>query len=107
MPLYITTDPRVIARIGDMTIYPRPRVSSGHQRLRKIYERDEGICQICGDPVTWGTRKRLKGKAPSIDHKVRWCEGGCNRDENLRLAHVNCNTALGLRDELRKIAEAA
>lgn len=53
----------------------------------------------CWHPAELGGRlidKALLGKdspwAPSVDHKVRRCDGGSDDDHNLRPAHKLCNT---------------
>lgn len=52
-----------------------------------IYERDEGICQICGDPVLDSDYE--------IDHIVPLAEGGLHEAQNLQLAHPSCNRRKG------------
>ena len=42
------------------------------------------------DPGLWGTQGDW---SPSVDHKVRRCDGGDNRLRNLRAAHWLCNAA--------------
>lgn len=56
-----------------------------------VYKRDEGICQICGQPVmydkfindSWGA---------TIDHIVPLSKGGPHSMDNCQLAHRICNS---------------
>jgi 5-methylcytosine-specific restriction protein A len=47
-----------------------------------ILARDGGVCWICGGLG-----------ADSVDHVVPRARGGGNGDENLRAAHLSCNSA--------------
>lgn len=51
--------------------------------IRFIYERDNGICQICFLPTGEGDW--------NIDHIIPRSFGGSNRYTNLRLTHYECN----------------
>lgn len=66
--------------------------------LEKLYERDGGVCWICGLLCDWEDRT-TKGKAfiagnyyPSIDHVVALADGGAHSWENVKLAHRTCNS---------------
>lgn len=67
--------------------------------LNKLYERDEGICWLCGKTCDWNDyimRENVKicGKTyPSIDHVIPLARGGKHQWENVRLAHLSCNVA--------------
>ena len=55
-----------------------------------VFERDNWICHICGEPVD----KTLSGTdpmAPSIDHIVPFLKGGKDCYDNVALAHFGCN----------------
>lgn len=54
-----------------------------------VYQRDGGLCGICGGGVTRSDQ--------SIDHIVPLSKGGPHTYANLRLAHVNCNKRRGNR----------
>lgn len=79
---------------------PRPSgtilpISTGRKRgptsVRGIWLRDDGICWICLEFVPWeATRKSL---LPTRDHVVRIADGGLSTPDNLRLAHLGCNTS--------------
>jgi hypothetical protein len=53
---------------------------------RVVFERDKGVCGICGDPV---------GEAYDVDHVVPLAEGGEHSYRNVRLAHPSCNRRRG------------
>lgn len=65
-------------------------------RPEDIYERDNWVCQLCGDPID-----RL-GVAPeplsrSIDHIVPIARGGEHSRANTQAAHLGCNVRKGVR----------
>lgn len=62
--------------------------------LRKVYERDGGICQICGKRTDFGDRAYgMSGPTyPSIDHIVAMKNGGGHTWDNVQLAHMLCNS---------------
>lgn len=66
--------------------------------LEGLYERDGGVCYICGEKCDWEDRKIdgryfTAGKLyPSIDHVVPLARGGKNAWNNVRLAHRVCNS---------------
>lgn len=53
------------------------------QQLRRIYRRDNGICQLCGEPCSVPDASR--------EHVVRLADGGSSDDSNVVLAHKKCN----------------
>lgn len=54
------------------------------KRVRKIiYDREEGICPICGKP--------LHEYAYNIDHHLPLSKGGTNNPHNLHATHEYCN----------------
>ena len=69
--------------------------------LKKLYERDKGICYICGDKCDWEDKRIVKGTTivgntyPSIDHIIPLAKGGTDEWNNLGLAHMRCNTIKG------------
>ena len=62
-------------------------VEAGDRAL--IYERDRGVCGICGKVVT--------REDASVDHIVPLSKGGEHSYANTRLAHTRCNIARGNR----------
>lgn len=51
---------------------------------KEIFERDNWICQYCGD--------RLHSETATLDHFVPQCEGGRSTKENLRASCLTCNS---------------
>lgn len=52
-----------------------------------IYERDGGICQLCGEPVD--------RSVATIDHIIPFARGGTHEPANVQLAHGPCNSRKG------------
>lgn len=69
----------------------RPKISAA--KRDRIYARDGYQCQRCGE----SKRKKL-----SLDHIVKWADGGSNKDENLRTLCKICNSS---RDTWERTAE--
>ena len=56
--------------------------------IEDLYIRDKGICGIC--------HKRIKKiDTANRDHIVPASLGGCNKQSNLRIAHIECNKRRG------------
>lgn len=62
--------------------------------LKKLWNRDGGICQICGMPCNWEDKAYgASGPThPSIDHIVPLSKGGSHTWGNVQLAHHYCNS---------------
>ena len=66
--------------------------------VRKLYDRDSGVCWICGgqcdlnDFITRDSTFICGDNYPSVDHIVPICEGGEDSWDNVRLAHRYCNS---------------
>lgn len=67
--------------------------------LEKLYERDNGICWLCGCQCDWEDYKITPDGAfvvgknyPSEDHVVPLSKGGLHSWNNVKLAHHYCNT---------------
>lgn len=59
-----------------------------------IWERDGGICQLCGDPID----RTLAWPEPfsrTLDHIVPLAKGGTHEPANVQLAHAACNSIKG------------
>lgn len=69
--------------------------------LKKLYDRDNGICHICGEICNWNDKKEVNGtiivgeKYPSIDHVIPIAKGGTDDWKNIKLAHFKCNWLKG------------
>ena len=70
--------------------------------LKRLYTRDGGICYLCGKPCNYEDYRRsdkgafIAGKLyPSIDHVKPLSHGGTHTWDNIRLAHMICNSHKG------------
>lgn len=75
----------------------RIKVSSGRwipsTTRRAIYDRDNWTCGICLEPVDRSLIGTPSIWRPSLDHIIPRSVGGGHEPENLRLAHLWCNSA--------------
>lgn len=57
----------------------------------QVYEQDNWICRICGDPVD---RDAPQGDLaePTVDHRIPLDAGGAHAPENWQTAHRYCNS---------------
>ena len=67
--------------------------------LKKLFDRDNGICQICGKPCDYSDYRYNENNIfiagedyPSKDHIVPLSLGGLHSWDNIRLAHRGCNS---------------
>lgn len=66
--------------------------------LDKLYIRDNGICYLCGKRCNYNDFKvvdnvfRVGKTYPSIEHIIPISKGGTHSWDNIRLAHVSCNS---------------
>lgn len=69
--------------------------------LKRLYERDGGVCQICGLPTDpYDIKGRRVGKNyPTLDHITPLSKGGSHTWDNVQLAHLACNSAKCDREE--------
>lgn len=78
--------------------------------LQRLYERDRGVCYLCGEVCDWDDKEERDGtiicgnRYPSIDHVVPLSRGGEHSWQNVRLAHRICNTRKGAKHQ--KIASS-
>jgi 5-methylcytosine-specific restriction endonuclease McrA len=65
--------------------------------VKALYERDKGICYLCGKPCDFNDidkeRNAVGRNYPSIDHIFPVVRGGKHAWDNVKLAHVGCNAA--------------
>lgn len=77
-------------------------------KLDKVFERDNGICQICGKPCDYEDKSpngTVGNNYPSIDHITPMSRGGAHVWENVQLAHMRCNSIKGISMEVIAHAE--
>jgi 5-methylcytosine-specific restriction endonuclease McrA len=60
----------------------------------KIYKRDKGICQICGQHVAYD-KSPEDPMGATIDHIIPLSRGGKHHPDNCQLAHRRCNSVKG------------
>lgn len=67
--------------------------------LARLYERDGGICQICGGACDWDDRRygNCGPTYPSIDHIVPFASGGAHTWDNVQLVCCDCNSRKGVK----------
>ena len=69
--------------------------------LAKLYERDKGICYLCGCECDYSDFEAADsifkvGKTyPSIEHIIPISKGGTHSWDNIKLAHISCNSKKG------------
>lgn len=65
--------------------------------LLKVFERDGGVCQICGLPVDINARdgRKIYRDYPTVDHIIPLSHGGLHVWNNVQLAHMGCNAMKG------------
>ena len=62
--------------------------------LQKLFDRDGGICWICGKPCDINAHYN-SNNYPSVDHLIPISKGGKDEWSNIRLAHRGCNSRRG------------
>ena len=88
-----TTQPEPVVQVqiqkndSPTTLSPCKRIRFSPAVRERVYNKYNGICQICGKPVN----KNLA----SIDHIVPLYKGGTNDESNLQLTHDFCNKMKG------------
>lgn len=83
-----------------MTAAP-PRPSMSKARRLRIWERDKGVCYLCGEKVAAGERW-------DVEHKTAWGLAFDDTDENLAVAHAErpeCHPAK-TKEDVPRIAKA-
>lgn len=60
-------------------------------RRYAVHERDNWVCQICGDPTDRAAHWTDLA-APTIDHRIPLNAGGAHAPENWQTAHSYCNS---------------
>lgn len=79
----------------------KSRLRDADITLEKLYERDGGVCYICGRKCDWCDIVRKSGVAiagdnyPSIEHVKPISKGGLHTWSNVKLACRKCNSEKG------------
>lgn len=90
---------RIALEIARRFNYSRPLGRGGSRAWRKrmmIYNRDEGICQLCREPVLLAYPK-YHPRSLSMDHIRPKSKGGTATASNLQTSHYECNKSKGSR----------
>ena len=73
--------------MADRQNQKRARQGGRDYRRWEIYERDGGICYLCGEWVSDETY--------TIDHTIPISQGGEDTYDNVAVAHWRCNSSKG------------
>jgi hypothetical protein len=65
-----------------------------HVRFNEVWERDKGLCRICGKPID-KTLPPTDSMALNIDHIIPVSVGGSHCIDNVQLSHRACNINKG------------
>lgn len=60
----------------------------------ELCERDQYICQLCGEPVDMDAKHPHPNSA-TMDHIIPLSQGGTHERNNIQLAHLSCNVRKG------------
>lgn len=67
--------------------------------IQRVYARDNGVCYLCGKRCDFSDHKITKegyfivgNNYPSIEHVIPLSKGGTHTWDNVRLAHMICNS---------------
>ena len=80
------------------------RRRKGRHRIRReeVFQRDDYLCWICG--LATNPKARVPElDAPTVDHVIPRAFGGTHDPENLRCAHLSCNSRRGVGDDPKAV----
>lgn len=77
--------------LGVDTCKATPRKKIKRELLDKAWDDSQGICALCGKPMTFWNK--------TVDHIVPLSKGGDNKRENIRYVHQSCNRVKGCMDD--------
>ena len=75
---------RVLARNTARNALTRGAPDAERFSLDEIYERDSGVCHLCGESCA--------REQASMDHLIPVSKGGSHTRANVKLAHIGCNS---------------
>lgn len=81
-----------------MTDHPK-RPSMTKARRARIWERDGGVCYICGEKVALG-------EAWDVEHRIAWALSFDDSDDNLAVAHKDGCHSTKTKADVKSIARA-
>ena len=62
---------------------------------RRVFKRDDDVCQLCGQYVDINLTGTLEAMAPCVGHIVARSAGGDDSDDNIQTCHNICNWIQG------------
>lgn len=71
--------------------------------LHELYRKYDGICYLCGEECDWNDVKVIDGiphalgNYPSREHIRPLSKGGLHSWDNVKLAHIRCNSSKGVK----------
>lgn len=71
--------------------------------LDEVYRKYNGVCYLCGGKCDFNDfewvngHKNVHGDYPSREHVIPLSKGGSHTWDNVRLAHIRCNSSKGVR----------
>lgn len=91
--MHLTTEEQKLRALFNKRLYGLvmrwSKTRAGRIRL-KMYKAQNGRCSLCDGPLLDFSKGR-----PSLDHQIPQSLGGTWVQENLRMAHTNCNRMRG------------
>ncbi|MBO7726942.1 MAG: HNH endonuclease [Oscillospiraceae bacterium] len=76
---------------------PKDQIVDTDITVKALYERDGGICYLCGKPCDFNDidkeRHAIGSNYPTVDHVIPVTRGGMHSWDNVKLAHLSCNSA--------------
>ena len=74
---------------------PKSQLVDKDITLEALYEKEDGICYLCGGKCDWSDIDMEKNRTgltyPTIEHVIPISKGGLHAWGNVRLAHMWCN----------------
>lgn len=71
--------------------------------LHELYRKYDGMCYLCGEKCDWNDKQYINGiphtfgNYPSREHLKPLSKGGLHSWDNVRLAHIRCNSSKGVK----------
>lgn len=76
------------------SVYGSMRMFDTNITLKKVYDKFDGVCQLCGEKTDWEDviNGHIRKNYPTVDHVVPLSKGGTHTWDNVQLAHMACNS---------------
>lgn len=66
--------------------------------FKKVFDRDKGVCGVCGLPVDISLRGTVDPHAPELAHVTPKSKDGVNHPYNYQIQHRACNQYRGVEE---------